>query len=96
MVLTRRHPRRFLLTALALLWPLLAILPAKAGSNDKFTGKVMFMRHAIAPGTGDPNNFSINDCNTQRNLDDSGRAQAQAVGAKPFSSHGHSVNCPKS
>ena len=30
---------------------------------------VLFMRHALAPGFGDPINFSINNCNSQRNLD---------------------------
>ena len=39
------------------------------------------MRHALAPGTGDPSNFTLGDCSTQRNLDDRGRAQAQAIGA---------------
>lgn len=38
------------------------------------------MRHALAPGTGDPANFDIEDCSTQRNLDDRGRAQARAIG----------------
>ena len=74
MVWTRRHPRRFWLIALALLWPLLASLPAAADNGDRFAGTVMFMRHALAPGMGDPDNFSINNCNTQRNLDDTGRA----------------------
>jgi phosphohistidine phosphatase SixA len=39
------------------------------------------LRHAIAPGTGDPPGFTLGDCNTQRNLDDRGRAQARAIGA---------------
>ena len=38
------------------------------------------LRHAIAPGTGDPNNFVIGDCRTQRNLSDEGRAQAKRIG----------------
>lgn len=38
------------------------------------------MRHAIAPGTGDPGNFKINDCSTQRNLSVQGRAQARRAG----------------
>jgi len=38
------------------------------------------MRHAIAPGTGDPANFSLRDCSTQRNLSDIGRKQALAIG----------------
>jgi len=39
------------------------------------------LRHAIAPGTGDPPGFTLGDCTTQRNLDDRGRAQARAIGA---------------
>lgn len=39
------------------------------------------MRHALAPGTGDPQTVVIGDCTTQRNLSDSGRAQARAIGA---------------
>jgi len=39
------------------------------------------LRHAIAPGTGDPPGFTLGDCATQRNLDDRGRAQARAIGA---------------
>jgi len=38
------------------------------------------MRHAIAPGTGDPDNFKINDCSTQRNLNTAGRNQAKKIG----------------
>lgn len=41
---------------------------------------VVFMRHANAPGFGDPENFSIADCATQRNLDDVGRNQAESIG----------------
>ena len=43
---------------------------------------VIFMRHALAPGFGDPDNFDIERCETQRNLDDQGRAQARDIGAK--------------
>ncbi|MEM6421797.1 MAG: histidine phosphatase family protein, partial [Pseudomonadota bacterium] len=38
------------------------------------------MRHALAPGTGDPAAFELRDCATQRNLDARGRAQAVATG----------------
>ena len=38
------------------------------------------IRHANAPGSGDPANFKIGDCATQRNLDERGRAQARAIG----------------
>ena len=43
-------------------------------------GKLIFIRHAYAPGGGDPDNFDINDCTTQRNLSDSGRIQSQKIG----------------
>ena len=42
--------------------------------------KIIFIRHAIAPGNGDPSSFNINDCTTQRNLSDSGRVQSQKIG----------------
>ncbi len=43
-------------------------------------GKLIFIRHAYAPGGGDPDNFDINDCTTQRNLSHSGRIQSQKIG----------------
>ena len=42
--------------------------------------KLIFIRHAIAPGNGDPDNFDITDCSTQRNLNDKGRAQSKIIG----------------
>ena len=44
-------------------------------------GKLVFIRHAYAPGRGDPNNFNINDCNTQRNLNNGGKHQAKQIGS---------------
>lgn len=41
---------------------------------------VIFMRHALAPGTGDPDGFDINACATQRTLSDRGRNEARALG----------------
>ena len=41
--------------------------------------KLIFIRHAYAPGGGDPDNFDINDCNTQRNLSDRGKKQAHKI-----------------
>ena len=41
---------------------------------------VVFLRHALAPGFGDPDNFSLLDCSTQRNLNENGRKQARAIG----------------
>jgi broad specificity phosphatase PhoE len=46
----------------------------------KTGGHILLLRHAFAPGTGDPANFQIGDCSTQRNLDDRGREQASAIG----------------
>jgi len=42
--------------------------------------KIIFIRHAYAPGNGDPNNFNLNDCSTQRNLSENGKNQAKYIG----------------
>ena len=47
----------------------------------KTGGHILMIRHALAPGNGDPAEFKIGDCSTQRNLDDRGRAQARSIGA---------------
>jgi phosphohistidine phosphatase SixA len=41
---------------------------------------VLLMRHADAPGYGDPKNYQISQCSTQRNLGESGRKQAKSIG----------------
>lgn len=41
---------------------------------------VLLMRHALAPGLGDPANYTLADCKTQRNLSTEGRQQAVVVG----------------
>lgn len=43
-------------------------------------GHVVFLRHADAPGSGEPGNFDIENCTTQRNLSDRGRQQARRIG----------------
>ena len=48
--------------------------------NLKNGGNLIFIRHAYAPGGGDPDNFDINDCSTQRNLSEEGREQAKNIG----------------
>ena len=45
-------------------------------------GHVALLRHAVAPGTGDPPEFALGDCASQRNLSDEGREQAQRIGAR--------------
>ena len=74
-------PMRKLLIILLLV---LASLPARAEPIEEaiaaIGADVVFLRHALAPGFGDPDGFRIGDCGTQRNLDGAGRAQARAIG----------------
>ena len=55
-------------------------------ANDKILDslnegkKLIFIRHALAPGNGDPDNFLINDCSTQRNLSKKGINQSVKIG----------------
>ena len=46
----------------------------------KDNGAVVLIRHALAPGFGDPNHFMIGNCSSQRNLNNSGRDQARKIG----------------
>ena len=48
--------------------------------NLKKGGNLIFIRHAYAPGGGDPDNFDLKDCSTQRNLSQEGRKQAKHIG----------------
>lgn len=66
---------------------LLTVLsPAGAAADDNVWALLAeprthaIMRHALAPGTGDPSHFEVSDCSTQRNLDDRGREQARRIG----------------
>ena len=43
-------------------------------------GKIILIRHAKAPGGGDPEGFKIKDCKTQRNLDEFGINQSKNIG----------------
>jgi broad specificity phosphatase PhoE len=45
-------------------------------------GRALMLRHANAPGMGDPKTFTLGECATQRNLDQAGRAQAAALGER--------------
>jgi hypothetical protein len=56
----------------------LAIWDTLQGTNPK--GYVLLMRHALAPGVGDPADFRVGDCSTQRNLNDQGRQDAREIG----------------
>ena len=63
---------------------ILSTLPVSAAEDAwqiwKSDGVHALMRHAIAPGTGDPANFTLGDCSTQRNLNETGREQARNTG----------------
>ena len=43
--------------------------------------KIILIRHALAPGSGDPINFDLNDCTTQRNLNIEGIEQSKKIGS---------------
>ena len=55
-------------------------------ANDKVIeslkegGKLIFIRHALAPGNGDPKNFELQNCSTQRNLNEIGIQQSKKIG----------------
>ena len=56
-----------------LIWDKLSASSAK--------GYVLLLRHSLAPGVGDPENFKLGDCSTQRNLSQEGRDDAAEIGA---------------
>jgi phosphohistidine phosphatase SixA len=69
------------------LWLSLAILPCLARADEQAAwaalrghAAVALMRHADAPGAGDPPGWRLDDCSTQRNLSDRGRADARSTG----------------
>ena len=80
-----RNPTRRLVVgaAVATAW---LIRPTQAVAQDSRwsapDGAVILLRHAIAPGVGDPANFRLGDCSTQRNLDAAGQAQASKLGRR--------------
>jgi phosphohistidine phosphatase SixA len=76
---------------LALLLPLAGV-PAHADEALwrllQASGQIVLMRHAVTtPGVGDPEGMVLEDCRTQRNLSDAGRAHARQVG-EAFRAHG--------
>jgi len=63
---------------------LFALLPSVASANlanDLSDGQhILIMRHADAPGYGDPIGYQLDQCSTQRNLGDYGKKQAILIG----------------
>ena len=72
--------RFFIIIFIPLTTPIKADLNKNLINQLKDGGKLIFIRHAYAPGNGDPNNFNLNDCSTQRNLNSDGRKQAKDIG----------------
>ena len=76
--------RSIVILLMAVVLPNISMASAKTASelvnllNEG--GHIALMRHALAPGTGDPTDVVIGDCSTQRNLSDTGRRQAKAAG----------------
>ena len=72
--------RFFLIIFISLASSVKADFNKKLIENLEEGGKLIFIRHAYAPGSGDPNNFNLNDCSTQRNLSEEGKKQAKNIG----------------
>ena len=69
---------------LLVLWGLLFISPfanANLLAELQSGSSLIIMRHADAPGIGDPPGYRLGDCSTQRNLGEYGRQQAKEIGA---------------
>ena len=70
----------FIIIIIFLTTPIKADLNKNILNKLELGGKLIFIRHAYAPGSGDPNNFNLNDCSTQRNLSKEGREQSKYIG----------------
>ena len=70
----------FIVIFISIITPIKADLNQNLINKLKDGGKLIFIRHAYAPGNGDPINFNLNNCSTQRNLSDEGRKQAKLIG----------------
>ena len=46
----------------------------------KKNNNIIFIRHSLAPGSGDPENINLKDCKTQRNLNSEGIKQSKKIG----------------
>ncbi|MCF8049589.1 MAG: histidine phosphatase family protein [Desulfobacterales bacterium] len=83
MMLVRKSPacmHGLVLTLMVLLLPAGSVAGDRPAAQLTEGGRVLMIRHALAPGRGDPPGFAIGDCATQRNLNDRGRDQAQSIG----------------
>jgi broad specificity phosphatase PhoE len=69
-----------LVVALLVAWPWAAVADEAVWTALTTPGSVVVLRHSYAPGSFDPPDARLDDCSTQRNLDETGRAQARRVG----------------
>jgi phosphohistidine phosphatase SixA len=58
----------------------LHVSASELSESLKKSDHVLLMRHALAPGVGDPAGYKLQDCKSQRNLDAKGREQSQRIG----------------
>ena len=73
--------QRILTLSISFIYFLIAPQANAALTDDLKDGQhVLLMRHADAPGYGDPAGYVIGQCPTQRNLGDYGKKQAKAIG----------------
>ena len=70
----------FIIIFISLITPIKAELDKDLINQLKDGEKLIFIRHAYAPGNGDPSNFNLDDCSTQRNLSEDGKKQAKYIG----------------
>jgi len=81
-------PSMIILRILLIVVFLLCSLPAAGAAEFDLrqlvvkADHVILLRHARAPGVGDPANFRLGDCSTQRNLSNAGREQAARIGKR--------------
>jgi broad specificity phosphatase PhoE len=76
----RAHALEGLVLALLVAWPWAAVADEAVWAALATPGSVVVLRHSYAPGSFDPPDARLDDCSTQRNLDENGRAQARRVG----------------
>ena len=72
--------RLFLIIFISISFPVKADLNDNLKKQLKNGGNLIFIRHAYAPGGGDPDNFKISNCSTQRNLNEDGKKQSIKIG----------------
>lgn len=82
-------------SVLGRVWPLLLLVLISPLSRAETSiwpalrsgDAIVLLRHALAPGVGDPDTFNLDDCSTQRNLSKEGLLQARRLG-EWFRNHG--------